>query len=194
MQGRTTRDTAHRPAAGHVRRSLTPVLHPQADDDTYLHLPAILSHLRAIPAAATPYAMYGTFSWWHLVQVPGKTFHFSGFGSRRSSPGTVTRCTAANVSCHGPFPFPNGPFFGVGRSLAAALIAAPGVTADCAAFERLPAGHKTIVEDAWLGSAVWRHVGFTAPVQIFALGQWNRLFYDTSGFRATRDLVIFHVR
>jgi hypothetical protein len=129
-----------------------------------------------------------------VIQEPGKIFQFTGFGSRHFSPRLVGRCSAPNITCHGAFPFPNGPFFGVGRKLAAALIAAPGVAADQVAFGRLPAGHRMIVEDAWLGSAVWRHLGVTAPVQIFALGHFNRLFYDTSGCHVTTDLAIFHMR
>lgn len=178
-----------------------PPVHPQADDDTFVHLPAILSHFRAIPAAAAPHAIYGTFSWWHVLQHPGHHFLFSGFGGRRggaisaaSRYGLAGRCNATNVSCHGPFPFPNGPFFAVGRALAAAVTTAPGVTDDQAAFERLPAGHRRIVEDVWLGSAVWRHVGHTAPVQLFPLGHQGRLFNDAGGCNVTRDVAIFHVR
>jgi hypothetical protein len=170
------------------------LVHAQADDDVFVHLPSILSHLRAIPPASTPYAIYGTISWWHVIQEPGKVFQFNGFGSRHLPPRLVGRCSEANVTCDGAFPFPTGPFFGVGRKLAAALIAAPGVAADQVMFGRLPAGHKIILEDAWLGSAVWRHVGVTAPVQMFALGHPDRLYYDKGQCHVTTDLVIFHMR
>jgi hypothetical protein len=166
-----------------------------------VHLPSILSHLRAIPSSSAPFSIYGTFSWWHLLHHHARTFYFAAFAPRlafarlaASKCGLVGRCRAVNVTCHGPFPFPNGPFFAVGRRLAAALIASPGVTDDETAFQRLPAEHGMIVEDAWLGSAVWRHVGFTAPVQLFKLGHWDRLFYDRKGFRVSTDLAIFHVR
>ena len=173
----------------------------KADDDVYLHLPTILRQLAAIPVEASSYALYGTFSWWHLLHEPGRRFHFAAYAPRQSfiriaarRCGLVERCNEPNISCWGPFPYPNGPFFALGRKLAAQLVRAPGIDWDRRAFDALPANHGMIVEDAWLGSALWRHVGYNAPVELFKLGSYDRVYSDNLRFKVSNDVAIYHFR
>jgi len=59
----------------------------------------------------------------------------------------------------------------------------------------LPSRHRLIVEDAWLGAALWRHVGLTREVSLFSLSPlWGTVYRDSAGFRVRRSLAIYHNR
>ena len=62
-------------------------------------------------------------------------------------------------------------------------------------LKRLPPKHPLVVEDVWLGSALWRYVGGQLPLQLYALNTlWDSVYMDTDGFRVGSEIAIFHNR
>lgn len=183
----------------------------KADDDVFLHLPDIEAHLRSIPAVAAHSAYYGSFNYYHVREILpmpptverserphkytfhafGPTHHWSQHVARKEQ-GFYRHCanltaSSPGITCAGPFPFANGPFFALGRGLAVAVARSSGVAAEVERLRRLPRGHKVVVEDIWLGAALWRHVGGAVRVNLLSIAPlWNRVFMDTDGFRVHR--------
>ena len=52
------------------------------------------------------------------------------------------------MSCHGAFPYANGPFFALGRKLARKLVEAPGVASDLLRLAELPPNHGFVVRSS----------------------------------------------
>ena len=47
-----------------------------------------------------------------------------------------------------------------------------------------------MVEDAWLGAALWRFVGRSLPINVFTLNtRWGHLYVDGDGFRVSPSTV-----
>lgn len=194
----------------------------KSDDDVYLHVPDIEAHLRSIPLSRAPHAYYGDFNFYHVLERPatattGSRFAFHGFGptfgwakhvaakhgyeklcptsNAADADGTPPAPGANATSCAGPFPYVNGPFLALGRQVVARLVWSPGVLAELERLRRLPQKHRMVVEDVWLGSALWRHVGGQLPLQLYALNSMrDSVYMDTDGFRVGQSLVVFHNR
>ena len=183
----------------------------KADDDVYLHLPDIRQHLGSIPAEAAAHALVGYIGLIRLRVSAAGVYHWPGWsvprskgayswaiGTARGQNGGRDReqryaeaCAKAR-SCAGPFPLACGPFIALGRGAVEAFLAAPGLRAE---LESLPVKQKMFPEDWWLGSAFWRLVGASAPLQLFSLARvWGRVYVDTDGFRIPNDVAIFHNR
>ena len=100
--------------------------------------------------------------------------------------------------CIGPFPFVCGPLIVLGRRLVETLLDEPtakaGLSADLAAIRSLPLSHRTVLEDAWLGSALFRFVGAAAPLGLFTTGGKPLYVDDSRRFRGMRSVVVWHNR
>ena len=174
----------------------------KADDDVYLHLGDLEHHLRAIPAAAAATAYYGYTGFFTLVQHGDDFFNFvgwspqEGYAASAARRGVASRCASnASWSCAGPFPMVCGPFIALGRDAAAALVREPRLDGELDALSRLPRKHPFVVEDAWLGAALWRFVGRSLPINVFTLNtRWGHLYVDGDGFRVSPSTVIWHNR
>ncbi|KAL3894479.1 MAG: hypothetical protein SGPRY_013796 [Prymnesium sp.] len=186
----------------------------KADDDVFVFLPAIALHLRAFPHNSVPYVYYGSFSFFHVKEKrpsPSLTQSYSfhayaptHFYAQRESK-FARACNSSvhrGVQCAGPFPYANGPFLALGRALASALSQSRQVRAELDRLRVLPPNHPLIVEDVWLGAALWRHVGSSLPVHTFSLSNlWNQphpwpkqVYMDTDGCRVSNAITIFHNR
>jgi hypothetical protein len=172
----------------------------------YLHLPVIEQHLLAIPASAPASMAYvGQFMYAQLFQA-SSSFVFHAFApsahlSRQAElPGKRCRSQTAGYGqseCSGPMPFACGPFLALGRDLVSRLISRRGahwlVEADLTALRHLPLLHDKVLEDAWLGSVLWRYLGGDAPINMFS---WSApLVVDNSNrFRAMPSVAVWHNR
>ena len=144
----------------------------KADDDVYLHPPAIIRLLESVPVGMRKHAYLGYHNWYHTLYEPGRQFQFTTYSPQRGysnmaarRTGLAKRCSVPNVTCHGPFPYACGPFFAIGRRLVQALAANEGIRAEMDSLSVLPMPAKEfVVEDVWLGSVLWRHVGSRCAV------------------------------
>ena len=193
----------------------------KADDDTYIHVPDVLRyHLAALPAEGAAHAYYGYSGYYSLVERRGDYFGFHGFAPHHQAAtmtlrhlqlGAATGGDLARLSrklrvrhggernatvTAGPFPFACGPFLALGHRLAAAFAHSQQIADDVAALSALPEeGHPLVVEDAWLGSVLWRHLRHTTPVHLFQLNTaWGKLYSDGDGFQVHPAVAIWHNR
>ena len=71
---------------------------------------------------------------------------------------------------------------------------APALSRPTQALPLCLLGHSCDVQDAWLGSAMWRFLG-QLPVNLFALNRgWGTLYFDTDGLRLPPTVVVWHNR
>ena len=190
----------------------------KADDDTFVHVPDVLRyHLSAMPVEGAAHAYFGYSGYYSLVERRGDYFGFHGFAphyqaaTRQLHHGATAGLGLARLSrklrarhggehnvtiTAGPFPFACGPFFALGRRLAAAFAQSPQIANDVAALSTLPEeGHPLVVEDAWLGSVLWRFLRHTTPVHLFQLNTaWGKLYADGDGFQVHPAVSIWHNR
>lgn len=149
----------------------------KADDDVYLHLPDLEKHLLEIPAAAAPFAWVGRILYIQLATSDiNRTYTFHHFSetamqARRKHPPEL--CAGlSNVSvCAGPLPFACGPFYALGTAAVLALVRnrthRRRLDSDLAALRALPTTHGKVLDDVWLGAALWRFVGGAIPLNLF---------------------------
>ena len=149
----------------------------KADDDVYLHLPDLEKHLLEIPASSAPFAWVGRILYIQLATSDiNRTYTFHHFSetamqARRKHPPEL--CAGlSNVSvCAGPLPFACGPFYALGTAAVLALMRnrthRRRLDNDLAALRALPTTHGKVLDDVWLGAALWRFVGGAIPLNLF---------------------------
>lgn len=180
----------------------------KADDDIYAHLPDLEQTLRAIPAAEAEHAYMGHIAYWSLMQRNGTdggtVYGFFGYQRSPMLAAHATKIRAADCgeqgsSCTGPFPLACGPFLALGRSTVRALLGAPGLYAEMHRFRKLSENDRwqreRILDDAWLGSALWRFVGSSLRLEIFSLHLlWGYFYSDSGGLVVGESLAVYHNR
>jgi len=166
----------------------------KCDDDVYLHLPSVENMLRGVPLALASqayvgYVMYAQLELSISSSNPNETryeFHafaptaiFSRLASKPQSrcresrgPGSRSAHTPTNThSCFGPLPFQCGPFYAIGRRAVHALLRSRrALDADLRHLRALPPSHPKVLDDAWMGAALWRFVGSRMSIAVLALG------------------------
>jgi len=190
----------------------------KCDDDVYLHLPSVENMLRGVPLALASqayvgYVMYAQLELSISSSNPNETryeFHafaptaiFSRLASKPQSrcresrgPGSRSAHTPTNThSCFGPLPFQCGPFYAIGRRAVHALLRSRrALDADLRHLRALPPSHPKVLDDAWMGAALWRFVGSRMSIAVLALGGSPLYMDDASRFRGHPSVLIWHNR
>lgn len=174
----------------------------KADDDVYVHVPDLLRIFRAIPPDVASLAYFGFHGFYSLV-VNGTDHRFAAWADNHANALAVQRaqrfaqrCHEPHTTCYGPFPMACGPFVALGSSAVRALLRAPHYRSERERLLRLPREtSRPVLDDAWLGAALWRLVGQSAALHVFSLATaWGRIYADTAGFVVSRSVTIFHNR
>lgn len=175
------------------------------NDDVFLHTPDIEMVLRSIPHEQVGNVFLGTFSYAVAHGQEDKSQmilrRLSRLPSLASSRHLLGRCNISRTSpgawCAGPFPYSTGPFTALGFRVARALGTSESAQIEAhrlllhqpQALSRLSAS-----EDAWLGSAVWRHVGRTLAVELRSLPRSAKAwFIDAHDFQASSHAAAFRM-
>lgn len=96
--------------------------------------------------------------------------------------------------CYGPFPFACGVFLVVGSGVVRQLLSSGAYHADFERLWRLPKTQPLLVEDAWLGSAIWRFLP-RIQLQLFTFLGDRLLYVDAlHGMLIKRPLMVWHNR
>ena len=180
----------------------------KVDDDSYVQ-PAELAVLaRAVSASVGPerpvyLGVFTYFSWFPTI------FERSGYGwsygqalgARWCSNATfVARTCGDNCGlCVGPFPFGSGFLLLLSRSLAGHLLESPGVDDDLARLRRaktLPTRkggvQEKVMEDIWLGSALFRFPPPTPVAYVNILG--GGVTSDDWALNTLRSALLVHIK
>lgn len=149
----------------------------KADDDVWLHLPDLEAHLLRLPSSE--FAYVGRLQYIQLAaSVLNRSYTFHHFSTtavqaRRKSPPSLCQALPNVSTCAGPLPFACGPFYAVGRAVVEALLLntthRARVDADLATINALPTTHVKVLDDTWMGAALWRFVGGNVPLTLFQL-------------------------
>ena len=124
--------------------------------------------------------------------------------SRLRNTGGVWRGARCNkgklgsTECIGPFPFACGPFFALGVGTLDAFLheqgSAKALSSDLQVIQSLPTTHRKVLEDEWLGSALWRFVGAASKINLFNIGLKPLYVDDARRFRGMRSVILWHNR
>lgn len=120
----------------------------KADDDTFVRLAPLRSHLAAVEALFPPRGSpiyWGRFELFHWMRASESPIGFRWFGGR------MQPCKVTNALT-GPFPFAKGALFAVSAPVAAGVAASPFARASLANITAHTGPRKNAPwEDAWLG-------------------------------------------
>ena len=163
----------------------------KCDDDVYLHLPSVENMLRGVPLALASQAYVGYVMYAQLeLNISGANpnetrYEFHAFaptaifsrlaskpqsrcqGDRGRSSRTAGLALTNTQSCLGPLPFQCGPFYAIGRRAVHALLQSKrALDTDLRHLRALPPWHPKVLDDAWMGAALWRFVGSRMSIAV----------------------------
>ena len=160
----------------------------KADDDAFVRLAPLRSHLSTVEALFPPRGSpvyFGRFEMFHWLRASESPIGFSWFGGRMRPCKVTTALT-------GPFPFAKGALFAVSAPVAAGVAASPFARASLANITAHTGPRKNNPwEDAWLGYVLAATVPRLSlahmPLSLLAEGWGNR-----SAVRDARDKIYWH--
>jgi hypothetical protein len=164
------------------------------DDDVYLHLPELSTHLQLLRHHRNVYYGMCYYTSWYP-----DTFRFSGTGySLLDAQKASSSCIHSKASqrCRGGFPFTTGSMQLLSAEVAKLLVGSPIATSSIERSIPLAADvrrTKPAYEDAWMGYGLFDLLPENIAVTVACIDRW-RYYFDADGLKLTDTSMLVHLR
>jgi len=169
----------------------------KCDDDAFVVVPELVSHLRLLPLEPEAHVYFGHL-YWTSYDTEKHTHVASTF---TPTPVAFHRwrieCSPERHNCTGPFPFATGSLQGLSLALARELASSTAAVEHVQALHAMPSLEKRatpVYEDAWLGYAL---VGLLPPNmsrRLTVVGMDAHSFFDSYSFEMNNFSMVVHWR